>query len=51
MESLWDKTAEMPRFDALSGDLQTDVIVIGGGIAGLLCGDGTRKPGLSEAKV
>ena len=27
----------MPRFPELTGDLQTDVLVIGGGLAGLLC--------------
>ena len=27
----------MPRFPALEGDLQTDVLVIGGGLTGLLC--------------
>ncbi len=47
MESLWDKTAEMPRFDALSGDLQTDVLVIGGGITGLLCGHFLQEAGVS----
>ena len=37
MESLWQKTAELPRFGALNQDLKTDVLIIGGGIAGLLC--------------
>ena len=37
MESLWNKTANIPRFDPLTGDLQTDVLIIGGGITGLLC--------------
>ena len=36
-ESLWKKTAALPAFAPLSGDLKTDVLVIGGGMAGILC--------------
>lgn len=35
--SLWTATAALPRFEPLRGDVRTDVLVIGGGIAGLLC--------------
>lgn len=34
--SIWAKTAQLPQFDALQQDVKTDVLVIGGGIAGLL---------------
>ncbi len=34
-ESLWQKT-KLPTFPPLSGDTNTDVLIIGGGIAGLL---------------
>lgn len=37
MESIWSADTQMPRFSSLSGDIQTDVLIIGGGIAGLLC--------------
>ena len=36
MESLWRKT-ELPEFPRLQTDLKTDVLIIGGGLAGLLC--------------
>lgn len=36
MQSLWSATCEMPRFPSLKGDIKCDVLVIGGGIAGLL---------------
>jgi len=37
MSSVWVQTARMPRFEALQGDAKTDVLIIGGGMAGLLC--------------
>ena len=36
MNTLWRETAQLPEFPALSGDTKTDVLIIGGGIAGLL---------------
>lgn len=37
MNSLWTQTAHMPGFDPLQSDLKTDILIIGGGLAGLLC--------------
>ena len=37
MDSIWGKDVKMPRFPALEQDLHTDVLVVGGGLAGLLC--------------
>ncbi len=37
MESLWQRTAELPSFDRLDKDVSTDVLIIGGGMAGILC--------------
>ena len=36
MESLWQATAKLPEFPQLDGDRKTDVLIIGGGIAGIL---------------
>ncbi len=36
MESIWKKTADLPKFPKLEKDIKTDVLIIGGGIAGLL---------------
>ena len=36
MRSVWENT-ERPVFLALDGDITTDVLIIGGGMAGLLC--------------
>ncbi len=37
MRSLWIDTAAMGHFPSLEGDKKTDVLIIGGGMAGLLC--------------
>lgn len=38
IESIWTKTAHLPKFEPLQGDdIKTDVLIIGGGMAGLLC--------------
>ena len=36
MASLWEQTWEQPAFPALEGELSTDVLIIGGGMAGVL---------------
>ena len=54
MESLWTKTVEMPRFAPLHGDRKTQVLIVGGGMAGLLCAHRLHRAGvdcmLVEAK-
>ena len=37
MDSIWYKDTSLPQFRRLEGDMRTDVLVIGGGLAGLLC--------------
>ena len=37
MESLWRQTSQFPTFPTLDGDKKTDVLIVGGGMAGLLC--------------
>lgn len=37
MPSLWSQTVKLPTFPALDRDLDTDVLIIGGGLAGVLC--------------
>ena len=46
MDSIWLKTAEKPRFDALNGNKKTDVLIIGGGIAGILCAYKLKSAGV-----
>ena len=37
MNSLWLDTVSLPDFPALRRPLQTEVLVVGGGLTGLLC--------------
>ncbi len=54
MGSVWEKDAPRVRFEALEGDKSTDVLIIGGGIAGILCAYRLASAGvnciLAEAK-
>ena len=51
MDSLWRETVKLPRFEPLEGDFTTDVLVIGGGLAGLLCADQLTRAGVDCALV
>ena len=55
MESLWEQTWGRPGFPALKGDLSTGVLIIGGGMAGILCAYFLNRAGvpyvLVEAKT
>ncbi len=37
INSLWAETAKLPSFPGLEQDLKTDILIVGGGMAGLLC--------------
>ena len=37
MSSIWTENAKRPSFELLKQDIKTDVLIIGGGIAGILC--------------
>lgn len=45
MESIWRDTA-MPQFPPLDGDARTDVLVVGGGLAGVLCAYYLKQAGV-----
>ena len=49
--SLWRKNAQLPAFAPLETDLRTDVLVIGGGMAGILCAHMLREAGVDCALV
>ena len=37
MDSVWTTTAQLPAFSPLRENISTDVLIIGGGLAGILC--------------
>ena len=55
MDSIWAKTEALPHFESLQGKVQTDVLIIGGGMAGILCAYFLNRAGvpyvLVEAKT
>ncbi len=54
MQSVWEKDWPQVRFEPLGGNKKTDVLIIGGGIAGILCAHKLKNAGvdclLVEAK-
>lgn len=36
-KSIWQDTCSLPKFEKLQKDIKTDVLIIGGGMAGILC--------------
>lgn len=51
MRSLWKATASLPEFPELVGDVRTDVLIIGGGIAGILTAYLLHEKGVKYALV
>lgn len=46
MNSIWKTDVQMPHYLPLEGELHTDVLVIGGGLAGLLCAFHLKRAGV-----
>lgn len=51
MESVWSAGCALPRSPAQKRDLQTDVLIIGGGMAGLLCAHTLQRDGIDAVLV
>ena len=51
MDSIWTKTVTMPKFPSLEGDIKTDVLIIGGGMAGILCAHFLQEQGIDYILV
>jgi glycine/D-amino acid oxidase-like deaminating enzyme len=51
MESVWSNSVNLPKFNTLNGDIKTDVLIIGGGMAGLLTAYFLQQKGIKYALV
>ena len=51
MESIWQETEKLPGFPKLQQDIKADVLIIGGGMAGILCAYRLREAGISAILV
>ena len=47
MHSLWEQTPASSSFETLRQDIETDVLIIGGGMAGVLCAYLLQQAGVS----
>ena len=46
MSSIWSEQITLPEFPELQEDLRTNVLIIGGGLAGLLCAYYCKQAGI-----
>ncbi|MBR5225898.1 MAG: FAD-dependent oxidoreductase [Clostridia bacterium] len=51
MDSIWTQAAQLPSFEPLQTNIKTDVLIIGGGLAGLLCAWHLQQAGVDYALV
>ena len=51
MASVWTKTAQLPSFEPLRENIRVDVLIIGGGLAGLLCAYRLAQAGVDYVLV
>ena len=46
MDSIWTSDVTLPRYETLKGNIKTDVLIIGGGMAGILCAYELHRAGI-----
>ena len=51
MDSVWTISAQLPSFEPLKEDIKTDVLIIGGGLAGILCAWRLKQAGVDVTLV
>lgn len=51
MQSLWTKTVKKSHFEPLQGNRKTQVLIIGGGLAGILCAYRLEQAGINTLLI
>ena len=51
MDSLWKNDIKPKKYKRLQGDMKTDVLIVGGGIAGILCAHKLKSCGVDFAVI
>lgn len=51
LNSIWADSANLPSFPQLKEDLKTDLLIVGGGLAGLLCAYFAQRSGIDYALI
>lgn len=51
MTSIWMGSCNLPHFQPLQGNIKTDVLIVGGGMAGILCAYFLQDAGIDYALV
>lgn len=51
MNSVWSESVQLPQFETLQGNRKTDVLIIGGGMAGILCAYFLQEKGVDYMLV
>lgn len=51
MKSIWEEHASKPSFNALEGDISTDILIVGGGLTGILCAYMLKEAGVDYTLI
>lgn len=51
INSVWANTVNLPKFQRLEHDLKTDVLIVGGGMAGILCAYELAQAGIDYTLI
>lgn len=51
MQSIWSNSSVLPKFQSISEDIKTDVLIIGGGIAGILTAFSLKEAGIDYTLI
>ena len=49
--SVWTATTQKPQFESLNSDINTDVLIVGGGLTGILCAYMLKKSGIDYTLI